>query len=70
MQAAGRTKPFEELLKFSPFALWRVSAVDQPERGSKVEVMDLRFGDPQEPRFVSTAIVDEGNRVVRSWFEF
>lgn len=70
MEAARQTRPFQELLKFTPFPFWRVTPVDQPEHGTKVEVMDLRFGDPQEPRFVSTAIVDSGNRVVRAWFQF
>ena len=41
-----------------------------PEGATRVEAMDLRFGDPARPRFVVTAIVDQRLRVIRSWFAF
>jgi len=43
---------------------------EQVARGTRVEAMDLRFGDPHSPAFVATAIVDANQRVMRAWFQF
>jgi hypothetical protein len=32
--------------------------------------MDLRFGDPQQPGFVATVILDARQQVIREWFQF
>ncbi|HUS07241.1 MAG TPA: metal-dependent hydrolase [Bryobacteraceae bacterium] len=70
MEAARSTRPFQELLNFSPFTLWRASPSGESDPTTKVEALDLRFGDPQDPMFMSTAIVDSANRVHRAWFQY
>jgi hypothetical protein len=35
-----------------------------------VDVVDLRFGTPVEPRFTAQAVVDAAGRVVKSGFSF
>ena len=41
-----------------------------PEGGTRVEAMDMRFGSPAQPGFVAAAIVNNRAQVVRSWFSF
>lgn len=67
---ASRTGTFQQFLKFAQYPLWRVSPASDVENGVKVEVMDLRFGTPAEPAFVSIAILDARLQVVRAWFTF
>ncbi|HOL70874.1 MAG TPA: metal-dependent hydrolase [Bryobacteraceae bacterium] len=69
-EAAKRTETFRAFLNFSQFPFWRFTAVDEPEAATRVEVMDLRFGDPANPRFVASAIVTEDGRVERAAFSF
>ncbi len=67
MQAARGTETFRVFLDFARFPLWRFS----PEGdGMRVEAFDLRFGNPERPAFIATAIVDANNRVERSSFTF
>jgi inner membrane protein len=70
LEAAARTATFHDFLKFSHYPYWRVQPAAEPEGGFKVEAMDLRFGDPQAPGFVATAILNARLEVVRSWFTF
>jgi len=35
-----------------------------------VELSDLRFGPPNQPAFVATAVLDSQLHVVRSWFQY
>jgi hypothetical protein len=70
LDAARRSPAVQEFLRFSQFPLWRVTPVAEPENGNMVEVFDLRFGDPQSPGFMASALVDSGNRVVRTSFQF
>lgn len=67
---AARTETFQQFLKFAQYPLWRVSPAAEVENGLRVEAMDLRFGTPLEPGFVSTAILDARLHVVRAWFTF
>jgi hypothetical protein len=70
IEAARRTQVFEEFLRFSQYPFWQVTPAEQAEGGTRVEAMDLRFGDPRTPAFVATAIVDANQRVIRAWFQF
>jgi inner membrane protein len=70
MAAARRTKIFQDYMGFTQYPLWRVTPVLEPQAGTRVELMDLRFGTPDRPGFVATAIIDEAGRPVRSWFSF
>jgi inner membrane protein len=70
IEAARHTPVFEEFLQFSQVPFWQWTPAEQAEGGTRVEVMDLRFGDPQNPGFVATAIVDGNQHVRRAWFQF
>ena len=70
LDAARRTTTFQEYLKFSQFPLWRLSPAPDLEGGKRVDVMDLRFGTPLAPAFEATAVVNAGEQVVQTWFEF
>ena len=63
-------EPFQALLDFTPFPLWRLSRADEPPGATQVRLFDLRFGLPAEDRFVATAIVAPDRRVLRSWYQF
>jgi inner membrane protein len=70
IEAARRTPAFQEMERFSQFPLWRVSpATDLPD-GRMVQLSDLRFGPPNAPAFVATAILDARLQLVRSWFQY
>jgi inner membrane protein len=70
LEAARRTPVFEEFLRFSQFPFWQLTPAEQVENATRVEALDLRFGDPQNPGFVATAIVDAHQRVLEAWFRF
>jgi len=70
LEAAQRNPVVRQFLQFAQFPYWQLTPADDPEGATRVEVMDLRFGEPQSPGFVSTAIVDSHQRVVRAWFQF
>ena len=70
LEAAQRDPVFQQYLQFAQFPYWQLTPADDPEGATRVEAMDLRFGDPQSPGFVCTAIVDSHQRVVRAWFQF
>ena len=70
LDAAARTPAFHDFLAFSLYPLWRVTPLSDPANGAQVEAMDLRFGSPLQPAFVTTAIVDGRLHVLQSWFRF
>lgn len=67
IEAARRDPTFQGLLRFSQLPFWRVTP--SPE-GWQVELMDLRFSTPAEPRFTASAIVDTSFRVDKTSFHF
>jgi inner membrane protein len=70
-KAALETDAFRAFTNFSQFPLWRFSAAEDEEQPAiRVEAMDLRFGDPANPRFMASAIVAPDGRVLRSGFSF
>jgi inner membrane protein len=70
IEAARTTPQFQQFLSFSQFPFWRVTPIDTPEGGTRVEACDLRFGTPAAPRFVVTAILDASLGVQKAWFRF
>jgi inner membrane protein len=70
LDAAGRTQVFQEFLRFSQFPYWRAIPVPEPEGGTLVEAMDMRFGSPPAPGFVASAVLDSRLEVLRSAFSF
>lgn len=70
IDAANRSDVFQEYLRFAQYPFWQVLPAEQAENATRVEAMDLRFGDPQSPGFIATAIVDAHLRILRAWFQF
>ena len=70
LDSARRAPTIQEFLRFSQFPLWRVSPSAELENGRLVEVFDMRFGSPQDPGFMASALVDSENRVVKTNFQF
>lgn len=70
LEVAKHNDVFEQYLQFAQWPYWQLTPADEPEGATRVEAMDLRFGDPLDPGFVCTAIVDAKLHVVRAWFQF
>lgn len=70
LEAARRTRTFQEFLQFSEFPIFRISAADEPENGKVVEALDMRFGTPLDPRFVASALLNANERVLSTSFQF
>jgi inner membrane protein len=64
------TRAFQVFLDFSAFPQWRTLPATEAEGATRVEVYDLRFGDPQQPRFIATGVVKDGKEVESSDFGF
>jgi inner membrane protein len=70
VDAAMATYPFQKLLEFVQYPLWLVEPAPDMERGTRVTLLDLRFGTPRAAGFAATAMVNERNQVVESGFGF
>lgn len=70
MEAAAKTPAFRVFLDFSAFPVWRTRPAVEPETATRVDVLDLRFGNPGQPGFNASAIVDASNRVLSAGFSF
>lgn len=68
--AARGTQAFQTFLDFSKYPLWRFTEAGGTEPAIRVEVMDLRFGAPPQPRFVAEAVVRPNGQVERSGFAY
>jgi inner membrane protein len=68
--AAQGAPAVREFLQFAQYPLWRVTPSAELENGQLVEVFEMRFGSPQEPGPSASALVDSGNRVVKSSFSW
>ena len=60
IEKAKETEDFQAFLRFSQFPLWRVTPLSEPEGAVRVELFDLRFGDPTAPGFVATTVIANG----------
>lgn len=67
IDAARRMPQFQDLLNFTSFGLWRVTP--EPDDRIKVELFDLRFGAPPQPRFYATAVINSTGRVLSARFQ-
>lgn len=66
MDAALRTRPFQVFSRFAEVSFWKVTPLQD---GLRLDLMDLRFGTPERPGFVSVAaIVDRDGNIVRAGF--
>ncbi|MBS1829281.1 MAG: metal-dependent hydrolase [Acidobacteria bacterium] len=70
LEAARRTSTVQRFLGFAQYAFWLATPLDRPEGATRVEVIDLRFGDPTSPRFVATVVVDAAGRVLEENYGF
>jgi len=70
IKAANNSPEFRDFFRFSQFPLERTMPLADLENAVRVEVMDMRFGSPAQPRFVATADVNNRLQVIRSWFSF
>lgn len=67
-EAAMKTRPFEVFSKFDQVPFWKVEKL--ADGSTEAQLLDLRFGTPERPGFVATAIVDESGVVRESRFGF
>jgi inner membrane protein len=67
-EAAMKTRPFEVFSKFDQLPFWKVEKL--ADGTTEAQLIDLRFGTPERPGFVATAIVDESGVVRESRFGF
>ena len=66
MDAALGTRPFQVFSRWFQLPFWKVTPV---EDGLRLDLIDLRFGDPDHPGFASvSAIVDRTGKVLRAGF--
>ncbi|HVO97024.1 MAG TPA: metal-dependent hydrolase [Bryobacteraceae bacterium] len=67
-QAVLKTRPFEVFARFNQVPFWKSEKL--ADGTTEVRLIDLRFGTPDEPGFMATAIVDESGAVKESQFGF
>jgi len=66
MDAALATRPFQDFSRWSQMPFWKVTPVAD---GLRLDLIDLRFGNPDRPGFASvSAIVDRAGKVLRAGF--
>jgi hypothetical protein len=70
MTAAMETVPFQKFLEFVQYPVWVVEPAPDLENGTRVRLVDLRFGTPVAPGFQASAIVTSLNQIVSSTFAF
>jgi hypothetical protein len=68
---ARRTRPFAYFLYFARFPIWSVQPVDlKDSAGKRIELTDLRFGQPGRGDFHCVAVENPTGKIVGSWFTF
>ena len=66
MDAALATRPFQVFSSWSQLPFWKVTPVVD---GLRLDLIDLRFGDPDHPGFAGvSAVVDRTGKVLRAGF--
>lgn len=69
-ETACRSRDFNVFLRFSRYPFRRFTTFPEPDSGVRVEVMDLRFGDPSAEVFTVAAEVGADGRLRWSGFSF
>lgn len=67
-EAALKTRPFEVFSKFNQLPFWKTEKL--ADGTTEVQLIDLRFGTPDNPGFAATAILDASGVVQESRFGF
>jgi inner membrane protein len=68
VNAARRSEPFQRFQEFVRYPLWVTEPAADLDQGTRVTLVDLRFGIPRAPGFASIATVDRTGRVTESYF--
>jgi len=68
IQAARQTSTFQVFLGFDQYPMWKVTRAERPEGSKRVELFDMRFGTPNQPGFMTSALVDSRGGVVETSF--
>lgn len=67
-EAALKTRPFQVFSQFAQLPFWKTEKL--VDNTTEVQLIDLRFGTPEQPGFVATAIVDASGVARESKFGF
>jgi hypothetical protein len=68
---ARRTPQFSYFTYFSRFPVWSVQPVALSDgTGKRIELTDLRFGEPGKGDFHCIAVEDPSGRILASWFTY
>lgn len=67
MREAKKTRTFRVFGEFNQVPFWQVAPL---ENGTRVELLDLRFGTPASPGFMASALVRSDGQVVDPQFQF
>jgi len=67
-EAAMKTRPFEVFSRFDQLPFWKIEK--RADGATEVQLIDLRFGTPEQPGFVATAILEPSGSVRESKFGF
>jgi len=70
LEIARQTPTFHQFLTFVQFPLWKVTPVAQPEDAKRVELFDMRFGTPNQPGFMTSALLNGQGAIVETSFQF
>ncbi len=68
IEAALRTKEFQALLQFVQYPIWVLDPVADERGNTRVRLIDLRFGNPRQPGFLATALVNGRDQVLEAQF--
>ncbi len=68
IEAALRTPAFQSFLTFVQYPLWISEPVADEKGNTRVQLLDLRFGNPRNVGFAATAMVNERDQVIDSSF--
>ena len=67
IDVARRTPAFEEFGRFNQLPFWKVTPLPD---GTRVELIDLRFGTPEYPGFEASGVVDGSGEAREAKFSF
>ena len=68
IEAALRTSAFRSFLTFVQYPLWISEPVADEKGNTRVQLLDLRFGNPRNVGFEATALVSDRGQVIDSSF--
>jgi inner membrane protein len=70
IEAAIETDAFQRFLEFVQYPIWITEPAVDIEHGTRVRLVDLRFGTPSAPGFQAVATITGQNQVANSSFTF